>query len=125
MKLHRFCIYAAALAAMAWVSGCASPRVGDPRIELLPFAARKVAVLSVGYTDAKDGARSVQLALRNRTGSYQRVLYKVVWFADGVEYQSILSKWKPASLQGREVLDIVETAPNAKLDSFRIQIKGE
>lgn len=125
MKFRRMCIHAAALAAIAWASGCASPRVGDPRIELLPSAARKVAVLSVGYTDAKDGARSVQLALRNRTGFYQRVQYKVVWFADGVEYDSILSKWKTASLQGREVLDIVETAPNAKLDSFRIQIKGE
>ena len=62
MKFHRMCIHAAALAAMAWVSGCASPRVSDPRIELLPSAARKVAVLSVGYTDARDGARSVQLA---------------------------------------------------------------
>ena len=110
----------AVLAATALLSGCASTRVGDPRVVIEPSARGVVSVLHVGYDATKSGAKTVDLTIRNERSSAQTVKVATQWFANGQSFRSLLSEPRPVSLLPDEVTTIHEVAPNAKQDSFRI-----
>lgn len=112
----------AAFAAVALLSGCATSRIGDPRVVIDRTARGDVSVLHVGYGEIKSGSRTVDLTLRSERSSAQTIKVATQWFANGQAYSSLLSNPRPVSLLPNEVTTLHEVAPNAKQDSFRIVI---
>lgn len=122
--MHR--AFPAALAALTMLAtGCATTQPVDPRVELIRSAASVCEIVHIGYDTAKDGSRKVAVSVRNRKSDYRTIRYKVRWFRNGVEQQSLLSGWRTLPLDANEVAEISETAPNAAYDSFRLQIAGD
>ena len=123
MKLSKTLL--TAVAGLALLSGCASTRVGDPRVVVQPSARGTVSVLHVGYDETKSGSKTVDLTIRNRRSSAQTVKVATQWFANGQAFGSLLSEPRPVSLLPDEVTTVHEVAPSAKQDSFRIIISQD
>lgn len=120
-KIHALAI--AAFAAIAFAFGCASLDTGDPRVLIHPSAASIAQVVSITYEDANPNAKGVQIVVKNKKDSYQKFKYKIIWFENGKEYKSLLSNWQDLSMHGYELKNISATAPNGKVNSFRVEIR--
>ncbi len=114
----------AALAVLIGAAGCATQRVGDPRIVLDRSAAGLVRILTVDYGETKGANPVVALSVQSTSGYTRRIEYRTVWLdPNGTALDSALSIWKPMTLNPREVGNIQAVAPRSDVSGFRMEIR--
>lgn len=114
----------AALAVLIGAVGCASQRIGDPRIVLDRSAAGLVRVLTVDYGATQGANPVVALSVQSTSGRTRKIEYRTVWLdPNGAAMNSALSIWKPLTLQPREVGNIQAVAPRSDVSGFRMEIR--
>ncbi len=86
---------------------------------------------SISITDIKgakqsDGFMKTQIIGQNRSDSYKKLEYKIVWLdRNGFVIKSILSKWREASADANQPFYITNISPNTKADDFRLYIRQQ
>ena len=114
----------AALAVLIGAVGCASQRIGDPRIVIDRSVAGLIRVLTVDYGATKGANPIVALSLQSTSGSTRKIEYRTIWLdPNGAALNSALSIWKPMTLDPREVGNIQAIAPRSDVSGFRMEIR--
>lgn len=73
-----------------------------------------------------DGFMQAQVIGENSSSSYQKLMYRVVWFDNnGFIIDTILSKWKNAPAYANQPFSINAISPTTKAKTFRIYIKKD
>ena len=114
----------AALAVLIGAAGCATRRIGDPRVILDSSAAGLVRVLTVDYGVTKGENPVVALSVQSTSGRTRKIEYRTVWLdPNGAAINSTLSIWKTLTLQPREVGNVKAVAPRSDVSGFRMEIR--
>jgi len=73
-----------------------------------------------------DGFMQAQVLGENSSSSYQRLMYRIVWFDEnGFVIESILSKWKEVPAYANQPFNITTISPSTKAKTFRLYIKKD
>jgi len=73
-----------------------------------------------------DGFMQAQILGENSSSSYQKLMYRIVWFDDnGFVIESILSKWTDVPAYANQPFNITTISPSTKAKTFRLYIKKD
>ena len=127
-----------ALAALALVSGCASP-VENTVTALQPVGVSAtidtahvindrrlgIFVSDIRETVAPNGIRKLSIDFTNSRNSDRQGYYKIEWYdANGMDMPSSLSFWKRFRLEGRGTITEAATAPSVNAADFKIKLSA-
>lgn len=85
---------------------------------------RKVQIVGMNESTVSGNMLKIQVALQNRTNSYQEFYYSFDWFdVDGMLVSSPTGGWRPSGIQARESKSISAVAPTPDTVDFMLKLK--
>lgn len=97
--------------------------IKDKRIITDGSLVDKAGVVDVRETTVAGDLLKVQVQMYNSTSSLKSVNYRFEWFdSDGMRIETVLSRWKPKMLYGKETVWVSAVAPTPKTVDFRFKL---
>lgn len=111
-----------------FMAGCSkSPEPEDSIVKVISSCSSSdIIIKDIKGRKRADGFMQAQVSGENKSGTYQVLEYRIVWFdKDGFKIESILSKWNTVPAYAKQPFYINATSPDTKATTFRLYIKKE